>query len=155
MDHRLLSFFIFVITFSLSVLIYFQFSSKIVMRKNYRIYGILLSFYIITLAFLLSTGEHLYIFALLPFLYIFNTLFWRVVMFNSITKRMGINELSCPFDPLILYPGMLFAYWDKEKRQKLTVLEVIFSFIILILPLLEFTFLGNLLLDCPTTMRGS
>jgi hypothetical protein len=117
-----------------------------VKKVNRKLYFKILLLYLTLLVVGIIFFEKYFIFVVIPFLFIANTIFLRVLFFNSITKRFKIHDLEFPYDPVILYPGMLFSQWDKSVRSSITVAEVVFSILIVCLPLLEFGCLVSYLL---------
>ena len=64
----------------------------------------------------------------IPYIYLFNTVISRYLLFNKITKEYNLHHLEYPYNPTISLAGVLWMYLSKEDEGKnFSILELIFS----------------------------
>jgi hypothetical protein len=139
MNEKLITFLIFVCSFSIYLLIYFKYSQKLVQsRNNLRFFGYMVIIVIFFKFLFLFFQPKFILFFLMPFCLIITIYTLKIILFNVYTAKMGLNKLKYPYEPLVMYPSTLFVTWDKTIRKKITTLEVLFSILLIILPFLMF-----------------
>lgn len=84
---------------------------------------------------------------LIPYFYLVNAFFFRVLFSNLVFKILKIKFLKLPPNPTIVYSGgvSLGIRWKNQESYKPLPIEYIYSIIILVLPFYELSFVGKLI----------
>jgi hypothetical protein len=77
--------------------------------------------------------------SLLPTVYLISAIGFRYLIFNKWTRKL-FKEKKPPFDPEIIFPGVLWVTWENKKYNP-SILEYVYSFGILFFPWIIIYFL--------------
>jgi hypothetical protein len=123
--------------------LHYAFIEKISKRENIFLALTLTVLSIIYTAYLFYSENGVWnkhnVMSLLPTIYLLSAIGFRYLIFNKWNSKL-FKEKDPPFDPEIVFPGVLWVTWENKKYNPST-LEYIYSFGILFLPWIIIYFL--------------